>query len=227
MKKITIILCVLQITLFAQNALTQKEIKQGWKLLFDGKTTNGWRNFKSKTINSQWKVEDGCLVLSDKNGGDIVSENQYESFELNLEWKISDCGNSGIFYHVAEDTTFGAVYSTGPEMQILDDTCHPDNKWKNHRAGSLYDMIAPSKVTVKKAGEWNKVKLIVKGNQVKHFLNDVMIVQYTLFDKKWDEMIANSKFKDWKGFGKYKKGYIALQDHGDKVYFKNIKIRVL
>lgn len=227
MKKLTLVLLLSQLSLFAQNSLTQKEVKQGWKLLFDGKTTNGWRNYKSKTINPQWKVEDGALVLSDKNGGDIVSENKYESFELNLEWKISDCGNSGIFYHVYEDSTYNAVYETGPEMQILDDTCHPDNKWKNHRAGSLYDMISPSKVTVKKAGEWNKVKLIVKKNQVKHFLNDVLIVQYSLFDKKWEAMVSKSKFKDWKGFGKYKNGHIALQDHGDRVFFRNIKIRTL
>lgn len=227
MKKITLILIALTFSVFAQNTLTKKEIKQGWKLLFDGKTTNGWRNYKSNTINPQWKVQAGAIVLTTVNGGDIMTEKQYESFELSLEWKIADCGNSGIFYHVVEDSAYWATYSTGPEMQILDDKCHPDNKLENHRAGSLYDMITPSKVTVKKAGEWNKVLLIINQNKVKHYLNDVLIVEYTLFSPEWDAMVAKSKFADWKGFGKFKKGHIALQDHGDTVSFRNIKIREL
>lgn len=160
-----------------------------------------------------------------QNAGDIITENKYESFELKLDWKIADCGNSGIFYHVSEDSIFNATYESGPEMQLLDNKCHPDSQWENHRAGSLYDMIAPSKVTVKKAGEWNTVKLIVKKNKVKHFLNDVMIVEYTLFDAKWNAMVAKSKFNNWKGFGTYKKGHIALQDHGDRVAFRNIKLK--
>lgn len=227
MKNIFLLLIIIQSNIFAQNVLSKKEISQGWKLLFDGKTTQGWRNFKSKTINEQWKVQDGTLVLIEKSGGDIVSENKYASFELNLEWKISDCGNSGIFYHVSEDSVYEAAYTTGPEMQILDDKCHPDNKILSHRAGSLYDMITPNKATVKKAGEWNKVRLIINGNDVKYYLNGALIVQYTIFTPEWDAMVAKSKFNGWNGFGIYKSGHIALQDHGDKVSFRNIKIKEL
>lgn len=222
-----IIVCV-SININAQNnQLSASEQKQGWKLLFDGQSPNGWRNYRSKTINPQWKVVDGTLTLAEKGGGDIITENQYENFELNLEWRIQDCGNSGIFFGVVEDTSYCCVFFTGPEMQILDDKCHPDNKLENHRAGALYDMITCSKPTVKPAGEWNQIRLVKKNGKVEQWQNGTKVVEYTMWTPEWDAMVAKSKFKDWKGFGKYKKGHLALQDHGDVVSFRNIKLKEL
>lgn len=225
--QIFVVLLSLQFVVLGQNKLTKSEEKQGFKLLFDGKNLDNWRNFQSKSINSFWKVENESITLTQGGGGEIVSLEKYENFELILEWKISDCGNSGIFYHVSEDSIFKNAYETGPEMQILDNKCHPDNKMITHQAGALYDMKAVSLNSVKKAGEWNIVKIIVNKNKVEHWLNGKKVVQYSLFDTNWDKMVKNSKFYDWKGFGKYKSGHIALQDHGDKVSFRNIKIRKL
>lgn len=222
---------------FAPNKLTEMEKEQGWKLLFDGETTNGWHNFNKETIGSSWKVVDGTLTLDvemredghwqAKDGGDIISEGEYENYELTLEWKIQACGNSGIMYNVVETEEFDYPWQTGPEMQILDNACHPDAKFVTHRAGDLYDMIACKYVTVKPAGEWNQVRLVVNNGKTEHWLNGRKVVEFTMFTPEWNEMIANSKFKDMEGFGQARKGRIALQDHGDKVWFRNIKIREL
>ena len=232
MKKTIFIISVLVATLaIAQtpNTLTDKEKKDGWQLLFDGKSTKGWRNYRSKTLNPQWKVQDGALIFTEKGGGDIVSNDEFENFELAIDWKISDCGNSGIFYNVVEDTASwaGAVYSSGPEMQVLDDKCHPDNELETHRAGALYDMVPLSKPAVKPAGQWNKAVLKINKGKAEHWLNDIKVVEYTLWTPEWDAMVAKSKFNGWQGFGKFKKGHLALQDHGDVVSFRNIKIRKL
>lgn len=229
MKKILSVLFITTVfTASAQiNSLTEKEKKAGWKLLFDGKSTSGWRNYLKPSINSQWKVVDGALTLTEKGGGDIITEGEFENFELSLEWKISDCGNSGIFYGVVEDTSYCCVFFTGPEMQVLDDKCHPDNKLENHRAGSLYDMLSPAKNVVKPAGEWNLVSIKINKGKVEQWLNGVKIVEYTLWSDSWNTMVSKSKFKDWKAFGKAKRGHLALQDHGDVVSFRNIKIKEL
>jgi len=224
-----IVSLLIHLTANSQNMLTIDEQKQGWKLLFDGSSTKGWRNYKAAGINPQWKVIDGSLTLAEKGAGDIVTIDEFENFELMLDWRISKCGNSGIFYNVVEDTASWAwaVYSSGPEIQILDDACHPDNKLENHRAGSLYDMIAANRNVVKPAEAWNKVTLKVFNGQVEQWLNDVKVVEYTLWTPEWNAMVAKSKFNGWKGFGKYRKGHIALQDHGDVVSFRNIKLRTL
>ncbi|GJM35142.1 MAG: glycosyl hydrolase [Saprospiraceae bacterium] len=217
--------------------LSAAEIAEGWTLLFDGQSLNGWRNFRKSTIGSSWKVADGAIYLDAKkqenghwqaaNGGDIITDGQFENYELQLEWKIGDCGNSGIIYNVVELESCEYVWQTGPEIQVLDNTCHPDGKLENHRAGSLYDMIAPRKVAVKPAGEWNKVRLRVKNGKVKEWLNGKKIVEFEMFTPEWDKMIASSKFKDMPNFGKSRKGHIALQDHGDPVWYRNIKIKKL
>ncbi len=218
------------------NTLTAEEEAKGWTLLFDGQTTEGWRNYQKSTIGEGWKVADGALYLDvqDKeeghwqgNGGDIITEGQYENYDLRMEWKIGECGNSGIIYNVVELGSCEYVWQTGPEIQLLDNPCHPDGKLENHRAGSLYDMIAPSKLVVKPAGEWNKMRLKIKNGKVTEWLNGKKIVEYEMFTPKWEEMIANSKFKDMPNFGKARKGHIALQDHGNPVWFRNIKIKEL
>lgn len=221
----------------AVNTLSPQEKAEGWELLFDGKTTRGWRNFKKQTIGKSWIIEDNALTLDARenpdgtwaaaDGGDIVTQDQFENFELSLEWKIMNCGNSGIMYNVQEKGDYCCVWQTGPEMQVLDNSCHPDGKYTTHRAGDLYDMIECKYVTVLPAGGWNKARLIVNNGHVEHWLNGYKVVSYTLWDDTWNTMVANSKFKDLPDFGKFKQGHIALQDHSDRVWYRNIKIKNL
>ena len=164
------------------------------------------------------------LQWSAKDGGDIITKNEYDNFELRLEWRIGACGNSGIMFNVVEDEKYHSVWLTGPEMQVLDDTCHPDTKYPTHRSADLYDMIECKYVVVRPAGEWNKVRLISNNGKVEHWLNGRKVVEYEMHTDQWRAMVANSKFKDMPDFGLSKKGHISLQDHNDKVWFKNIKI---
>ena len=220
---------------FKLNTLTNAEVKEGWKLLFDGTTTAGWHTFKKTTIGKSWIVQDDALMLDARknpdgswqapDGGDIVTADEYENFELNLEWKISPCGNSGIIFNVVESPEYDYVWKTGPEMQVLDNSCHPDTRFVSHRAGDLYDMIPCQYVTVRPAGEWNQVRLIKNKGKVEHWLNGIKVVEYEMYTDQWKQMIAGSKFKDMPGFGLAPKGKIALQDHGDKVWYRNIKIK--
>lgn len=213
----------------AQNTLSAKEKRDGWQLLFDGKSTDGWKSWKSDKVNDRWKVANGELYLdkSVKEGGDLVTTKEYKDYELALEWKISECGNSGIIFNVVDDEKYKNTYQTGPEMQVLDNTCHPDAKIDKHRSGDLYDLIACSKETVKPAGEWNKVRIVSKNAKMEFWLNDTKVVSFTMHTPEWDEMVANSKFKTMPDFGKALQGHIALQDHGDPVWFRNIKIKEL
>ena len=213
------------------NTLSKKEIKEGWKLLFDGKTTKGWHTYLRDTVGAKWQVKDGALVFDpeqpQEGGGDIVTNDSYENYELNLEWKISKGGNSGIIFDIQEDPANRATYLTGPEMQVLDNKDASDNKKANHLAGSLYDMIVPSKDVCKPAGEWNKVKLRKKEGQLTFWLNGTQIVDVKMGSDEWNKVLADSKFKNWKGFAQYPKGHIALQDHGHLVSYRNIKLKEL
>lgn len=161
------------------------------------------------------------------DGGDIVTDEEFENFEFNIEWKISPCGNSGIIYNVVEDPKYEYVWHTGPEMQVLDNVCHPDSRNPSHRAGDLYDLIISSFEAAKPAGQWNKVRIIQNNGNVEHWLNGVKVVEYDKASKSYLDLIAKSKFKDMPGFGIAPKGRISLQDHGDKVWYRNIKIKNL
>jgi hypothetical protein len=216
--------------------LTPDEVKEGWVSLFDGKTTKGWHKYGGAPVGSAWKVVDGMLFLDAsqkenwqiKDGGDIVSDEEFENFHLKLEWKIDTCGNSGVIFYIHEDTAkYQWPWMTGPEMQVLDNSCHPDAKITKHRAGDLYDLITSAPETVKPALEWNLAEIKSQNGTLEFYLNGVKVVSTTMWDEGWKKMIAGSKFKDMKDFGTYKKGRIGLQDHGNNVWFKNIKIRRL
>jgi hypothetical protein len=210
------------------NTLTDDERKAGWQLLFDGKTTKGWRKYKGKAMPDKWKVKGGVLTFKPKGGkegGDIVTEKEYGDFELAIDWKISKGGNSGIMYRVVEGPP--APWLTGPEYQLCDNKRHPDGKNPKTSCASCYALYAPSEDATKPAGQWNNTRLVVRGNRVDHWLNGKKVVGYELGRADWNKRVKASKFKDFAKFGKASKGRICLQDHGDEVAFANIKIRVL
>ena len=218
------------------NKLSKEETAAGWKLLFDGKTTKGWRKFNSKTIGSAWKVADGALYLdpTDKgdwqinNGGDIVTDGVYADFDLKLEWKIEQNGNSGIMFYVVEDTVkYKYPWETGPEMQVLDNVGHPDSKIIKHRAADLYDLISSSPEVVNPFDNWNAVEVKSVKGKLDFWLNGQHVLSTTLWDEQWKSLIAGSKFKAMPDFGLAHEGHISLQDHGNKVWFRNIKLRKL
>ncbi len=212
----------------APNTLTEKEKAGGWKLLFDGTTTHGWHAYKGKGIPDKWKAVDGALVISPKNGkngGDIVTDDEYANFELAFDWKVTPGANSGVMYRIAE--TEDAPYFTGPEYQVLDNTRHPDGKLKETSAASCYALYAPTKDVTKPVGAWNRSRIVVRGDRVEHWLNGEKVVSYEFGSADWNERVAKSKFRDWKKFGTLKKGHIDFQDHGDEVHYRNIKIKTL
>jgi hypothetical protein len=216
------------------NTLTKKETKEGWKLLFDGTTKNGWHVFNNRTDGSSWKVVDGTLFFDpsarksgDQGGGDLVTDQEYENYHLSLEWKLDSGGNCGIIFQSKEDPKYKYSWVTGPEMQILDNDRHPDAKIIKHRSGDLYDLISSSVENVKPVGQWNKSEIIVNNAKLELWQNGKMVVSTTEWDSNWKNMIANSKFKSMSDFGTYRKGKIALQDHGNPVWFRNIKIKVI
>ncbi len=218
----------------APNSLTKKEKEEGWKLLFDGETSEGWRGYNKDSFPAGWEIVDGTIHCHEsgrgeaggEKGGDIIYDEKFKNFELKLEWKISEGGNSGIFY-LAEEVEGQPIWQSAPEMQILDNTEHPDGRDSIHSAGALYDMIGVGKDKVKPVGEWNKVKLLVYDGLVEHWLNGEKVVEYHLWTPEWEEMVANSKFpkynEDWVNVAE--EGYIGLQDHGNAVWFRNIKIK--
>jgi hypothetical protein len=219
-----------------ENTLTEAETKEGWQLLFDGTNLNGWHKYGGTKVGSAWKVADGNIYLDTtikenwqiKDGGDIVSNDEYENFHLKLDWKIAKDGNSGIIFYVHEDTIkYKYAWMTGPEMQVLDNAGHADGKILKHRAGDLYDLITVSKETVKPVGEWNTAEIKCVNGKLDFYLNSENVVSTTMWDTAWKAMIAASKFKEFPGFGTYNKGKIMLQDHGNMVWYRNIKIRKL
>jgi len=207
----------------SSNRLTDREQADGWRLLFDGASAESWRGFKQDRLPDGWTVEDGALVRTGA-GGDIVSRDQFENFELQIDWQIGPGGNSGIFFGVGEEAE--AVWHTAPEMQILDDAAHADGRTPETSAGSNYALQAPTRTAARPVGEWNAVRLVVRDSHVEHWLNGVRVVEYELGTPEWQGLVADSKFAPFP-YGQVRRGHLALQDHGDRVAFRNIKIRPL
>ncbi len=196
----------------------------GWRSLFDGRSTAGWRGYRADSTPSGWRVEDGTLVRAAR-AGDIVTTDTFRNFELTLDWKVAPGGNSGIMYRVVEGPQ--NTYQSGPEMQVLDDSGHVDGKTRLTAAGALYGLYPAAAGAVKPAGQWNAARIVVNGPHVEHWLNGVKLVDAEMWSPEWDRLVAGSKFHEWPTFGKARRGHIALQDHGDWVAYRNIKIRVL
>ncbi|MHB1034194.1 MAG: 3-keto-disaccharide hydrolase [Pirellulales bacterium] len=205
----------------APNTLTAAEKKAGWKLLFDGKTTNGWRNYRSKTIKPAWKAIDGQLVLTGAGGGDILTADKYGAFELSLEYKIGKAGNSGIMFAVTEEG--GAPWHTGPEIQLQDNKDGTDPE----KSGWLYQLYKPNTDATKPVGQWNQIRLVMTPKKSEVYMNGQKYYEFVQGSKDWDERVAQSKFAKMPGFGKATSGYICLQEHGHEIAFRNIKIRVI
>ncbi|MEX0982368.1 MAG: DUF1080 domain-containing protein [Bacteroidales bacterium] len=226
--------------LVAPNTLSEEEAEQGFVLLFDGENTEGWRGYLKDHFPAAWVIEDGSLKCIGSgrgeagaaDGGDIIYDKMFSNFHLKLEWKISQGGNSGIFYLGQEDPKYPTIWRTAPEMQVLDNEAHPDamlGEDGNRKAGSLYDLIPAKPQNAKPAGEWNSVEIIVYKGTVVHKQNGANVLEYHLWTPEWEELVADSKFpglnEDWANVAK--EGYIGLQDHGDDVWFRSIKIREL
>jgi hypothetical protein len=216
MKKIitTILLFTLLQTLQAQ---------KGFKPIFDGNTTMGWHTYGKNSASAGWKVEDGILYFDpeaakDGQGGDLVTDVEYKNFHLKVDWKVAPKSNSGIIFYVYENPQkYKNTYETGLEMQVLDNDGHPDGKITKHRAGDLYDLIQSKSEPVKPVGEWNTAEIVSKNGKLTFILNGVVIVKTVLWNNNFKALVAGSKFAGWPGFGTFKKGKIALQDHGNKV----------
>jgi hypothetical protein len=207
------------------NTLTPAEKAAGFRLLFDGKTTAGWKGFKTAAPDAGWKVKDGALTPTPKVSKDIITKENFESFELDFDWKISPKGNSGVMFHVIP--VGDETYESGPEYQILDNA-HGEPPLQ--RAASLFALYAPTKDMTKPVGEFNHARLIVDHGKVQHWLNGVKVVEYDINSSDFKARVAASKFKQWPQFASGKSGAIALQMHGepgDPVWFKNLKIKVL
>ena len=210
-----------------------QETRGEWIELFNGRDLSGWRSYNEDAPNPAWIVEDGAIVLdvdesaTDMTGGDLITAQQFEDFELQLEWKLSEGGNSGIFYRVREMPEQDVAYLTGIEMQVLDDDRHPDGGNPKTSAGACYGLYPPTVDAARPIGEWNAVRLVVRDGHAEHWLNGQKIVEYTVGSDDWNERVANSKFADWEHFAKSAKGHIGLQDHTDRVWFRNIRIREL
>lgn len=214
---------------FANLTLAQDKVAEeddSVKVLFDGTNLDQWRGYANEEIGAGWKIEDGTLMFDgESGGGDIVTREAFGNFELMFDWKVSEGANSGIMYRVSLGDP--APYFSGPEYQILDDAVHADGKNEMTSAGALYAMYAAQDKKLETVGEWNTAKIVLDGNHVEHWLNGVKVVEVDLHSDDWNEKLAASKFRDWEKFGKNESGHIAFQDHGDQVWYRNIRVKSL
>lgn len=218
------------------NQLSEAEKAEGWRLLFDGESTSGWKGYKRDDAPGTWEVIAGTLFMNgadrDRDRGDLLTDQQFGDFHLKLEWKISEGGNSGIFYRGIEAPELNVIYQSAPEMQVLDNDRHPDAKMGvdgNRTAGSLYDLIPPRPQNTRPVGEWNSAEIRIENGQVQHYQNGEKVLEFQLGTQAWRELVAGSKFPGlnptWVDVPT--RGYIGLQDHNDNVWFRNIKLREL
>ena len=216
----------------APNTLTSKEKNAGWQLLFDGATSNGWHGYNMQGIPDVWKVEDGCIAVHGEGGGeeqDVITNGVYRDFAFTVEYQLSAGSNSGIIFQVKEDTLYKYPYETGPEIQLFDDSNRPPERriagLQSH--GANYGMYAPKAQPFHPAGEWNRLLLVVKGNRVTHWINGVELVSYEKYSDEWQQLRDSGKWADFPDYGKFDEGHISLQNHGSKLWFRNIKIKQL
>lgn len=195
-----------------------------WRTLFDGETLKGWRNYLGDDTLVGWAVVDGNITRVG-SGGDIITEDQFANFELEVEWTVSPGGNSGIFFRATEDTD--RIYHNAPEMQVLDDAEHPDGTSLLTSAGADYGLHPVPGHVAKPPDEWNSVRIVADGTHVEYWLNGEKVVEYELLSPAWNARVANSKFAKWPGYGRSTRGHIGLQDHGSWVAYRNIRIREL
>ncbi len=195
----------------------------GFQVLFDGSSLDQWRGYHQEAIGAGWKVADGALMFDGSQGGDIITRDEFGDFELRFEWKVAKAANSGVMYKVGLGDE--ASYYTGPEYQILDNDGHANGKNPKTSAASLYGLYPAEDGKTREVGQWNTAKIIVNGNHVEHWLNGSKVVDVEIGSDDWNERVAGSKFKDWDRFGKLSRGHICLQDHGDQVWFRNIRIK--
>lgn len=220
----------------ADSTSVAKDSASNFESLLKDSAMSNWHVYGKGKVGAAWKLENGILHLDASKkadwqtlgGGDIVTNDEYDNFHLKVEWKISRAGNSGIMFYVHEDTTkYKYAWNTGPETQVADNKENEDGKLIKHRAGDLYDLMSISKEVVKPAGEWNKTEVIANNGKLDILVNDQKVLSTTLWDDNWNKLVAGSKFKEWPGFGTFKKGRIALQDHGADVWFRNVEIKKL
>ncbi len=208
----------------AHNTLSAEERAEGWRLLFDGRSTEGWRGYGLDEVPDGWAVEDGTLARVGP-GGDLITVEQFSDFELSIEWKVEAGGNSGLFIRATEDASM--IYFSAPEIQILDDDGHADGGSPLTSAGSNFALHPAPEGVVRPAGEWNHFRIVVDGARVEQWMNGVHVVTYELWSPEWEELVAASKFAEWPEYGRATRGHIGIQDHGDVVWFRNIRIREL
>jgi hypothetical protein len=219
-------LAALPLSAAEPNTLTAAEKSAGWKLLFDGKSFDGWRGYKTEAVGAGWKVQDGALTITVGRTGDLITVAEYGDFELSFEWRIAAGGNSGVLYRVGLGEA--AVPRTGPEYQILDNAKAKDTKVMNHLAGSLYDLgPATPPHLPKPVGEWNSARIVIRGWKIEHWLNGTKVIAADLASPEGKAMVSGSKFKSWPKFATLSRGHIALQDHGDVVSYRSLKLREL
>ena len=212
----------------APNTLTPGEKKAGWQLLFDGKTTDGWHGYNLKEFPDCWAIEDGALTMNTTGSGesqDIITNKMYRDFALSLEYKLTKAANSGIIYQIAEDPKYKFPYETGPEFQVMDHENWPDSLADWQINGANYAMYPPLVKPYKPVGEWNQLFLVVKGNSVTQILNGEVVVRYEKNSEEWNKLRNSGKWTAFPDWGKFDEGYISLQNHGTKVWYRSIKIK--